>query len=411
MNAIVIRALPSQLKHLHKALVRAPTLPPSDPGTQVTSTTRRADATSAALHSVGYGLRHLAIALSHMLRPPPQAEPPGTKSGSLATVTFTVGSAVSILGLLLPLRETSPKIWAMQPQGPESQPISPLALALGCIRDAALTASCSLSSCAVVTSSLGASLQLPMLSQARGHGEVELVDVRRLHAILNQNPTVIGVGALGAVTTCESVMDSALMYAATANGAQACLHGAMHALASCRQLLLLLPLASYADRRLGPRFDLLISILETLSPPQAPMSPAGLAPIAPSLTIAALASLRSLGASWRLSTAAQVQVISMAFAASTSPSATSVAARLPMYLVLLGMLSPLHAARTTVNLSVDYADFLNQVQILADRNVGKVACRPSCCHAFLCTVCSNTQITYCNASHRDAVTSTKKRCN
>ena len=102
--------------------------------------------------------------------------------GGSATTALSVEGAMPLLALLLPAPDDQPQP-AAQPAA--AMPPSPLSITLHSIREAVIAsvASASTSGVSNVTAMLGG-VALPMVEEARGHGKVELIDVRALHRLL-----------------------------------------------------------------------------------------------------------------------------------------------------------------------------------------------------------------------------------
>ena len=361
-HTALVRALPRQMAHLNTVLASNATalsLPVADGNGECATGLEAA----ALLHSLGYGMRHLTLALSHMLRSLPSPAPPVTEVvDSLADAPLAVDSALPLLALLLPTdSDHHANVAVLAEADIALTPRFPLGSVLRTTRDAVASATATVTDAAGRAGAVIGS-EWPMVVHVRGHGTVELVDVRGLHVALS---TRAGDGS-GLHDRSSTSTSAILLSAVATNCAQETLHGAMHALASLRQLLLLLPLASPADRRLGPRLDLLMEMLVALAPPPHPSPPSAIAPIAPTLASTSLLTLQSLGAFRRVRFSAQLDLVGLALDALSPLAVLPDLARPHVYLLVVALLSQLHAAQQLLSCSRDRGELISIVSRHAD---------------------------------------------
>ena len=377
-HAALVAALPAQLTRLQKYVAASPQGSGSDQAALCAGSA--GGVACATLHAMGHTMHHLALALHRMLRAS-QCSPHYERDAASAALRSAfhasddsrarlteaeplgVGSALPLFALLLPHPLTTCPESNTTSTGAE-RPVShnvvahslPLALCIHGVYDAVVTAARAANQCAVDSS-------WPMVTQARGSGVVELVDIRTLHQRL------IGAAVSRAGRT-EPNRQSSFLNAVALNSAQARLHAALHALASCRQLLGLLPVAAYADRRIAPRLSLLSSILSLLSPPQKAYPSRAVEELTPTLAIAALATLRSLGPRWRASSEVQLELLSLTLNALLPPMSLPNKARVPLYLTLLSLLAPCEAAHGMPALAHVYYELHARVHAVVSGNCG-----------------------------------------
>ena len=276
---------------------------------------------------------------------------------------------------------------------------SPLALALRAVRDVIAEAEATRGHAMGTAEAHGISrdrMRSSTVTLARGEASVALIDVRALHRELCADaqtsaaapaaataaaaaaaaatagfnaPGGGDAAALGGGSAGLSGAAAAALHAAVAtNGAQERLHAALHVLSACRKLLLQLPLSAQLDGRLAPRLSLLQALLSLLSPPPPPAPPSTSADLAPTLATAALAQLRSLGRYWSMQSATQLELISSALSALLPPAELPAPARTPLYLLLLSLLMPFQAVRSTPGLGPSYAELASMLTSMLTRS-------------------------------------------